>query len=658
MAVEKMVMLNVVGKLDDLENILLDILKSESIDMVDAMTQLSKNNAIYELNAENVDMIVDLNNLGPFVADNNNRKRTQQARQLMEYFGIENLEAEQEGSSEYTEKDFDKLYEETANLRKEIEDINKRLEVSKNISQNLALFRNVDVDLRELKNMEYFTARFGRVEKTARLKLKENYDHILAAVFHTGSYENEEVYLVIYPNEVHEEIDRILSSLHWIDVPILEYSQGSAKETLNQIEAEAAALNNRLEEIEVEKQTLYKSKTEEIHKILARMLMLGRIEEAKAKMAKAKKYFLLSGWASEDGFKDIKQQLEKYSDTLITAVDADGEDIIFKPPTKLKNNSFFKPFELLVRMYGVPNYNEIDPTVFLGITYMILFGAMFGDLGQGFVFFLAGMFLKKKLKNDMGPLLMRLGASSMVFGVLYGSVFGNEEIIQPLWIRPFENINQVLIMAISFGVFLLVMAYVMNFINAFKNRDLNQGLFGEHGLFGFIVFAMLIFLLLDATGYVHVISTSVALVVLILAILAMIFRKPILSKIYKQEVSYEEGKAGYFIESSFSIIELLISTLSGIVSFIRVGAFAINHVGLFLAFHTMAEMTNHTVGNVLILVLGNILIIGLEGLIVFIQGLRLEYYELFSRYYQGSGVEFKSDKINFRNIERGGKKWK
>ena len=106
MAVEKMVMLNVVGKLDDLENILLDILKSESIDMVDAMTQLSKNNAIYELNAENVDMIVDLNNLGPFVADNNNRKRTQQARQLMEYFGIENLEAEQEGSSEYTEKRF------------------------------------------------------------------------------------------------------------------------------------------------------------------------------------------------------------------------------------------------------------------------------------------------------------------------------------------------------------------------------------------------------------------------------------------------------------------------------------------------------------------------------------------------------------------------
>ena len=255
----------------------------------------------------------------------------------------------------------------------------------------------------------------------------------------------------------------------------------------------------------------------------------------------------------------------------------------------------------------------------------------------------------------MGPLLMRLGVSSMVFGVLYGSVFGNEEIIQPLWIRPFENINQVLIMSISFGVFLLVMAYVMNFINAFRNRDLNQGLFGEHGLLGFVVFAMLIFLLLDATGYVHGIPTSVAIGVLILSILAMIFRKPILSKIYKQEVSYEEGKVGYFIESSFSIIELLISTLSGIVSFIRVGAFAINHVGLFLAFHTMAEMANHTVGNVLILVLGNILIIGLEGLIVFIQGLRLEYYELFSRYYQGSGVEFKSDKINFRNTERGRK---
>lgn len=658
MAVEKMVMLNVVGKLDDLENILLDVLKSESIDMVDAMTQLSKNNSIYQLNANNVDMVVDLNNLGPFAVDSQNRKRTQEARKLMDYFGIEDLEVDESNLSEYTEEDFDKLYDETAVLRNEIEEINKRLENSAGISQNLSLFRNIDIDLKELKNMEYFTARFGRIEKSAKTKLKENYDHILAAIFHTGSYENEEVYLIIYPNEVHDEIDRIVSSLHWIDVPILDYAEGTAKDTLDELEAESAALHQRLGEIEVEKQKLYNSKKEEIHKILARILILGRIEEAKSKMAKAKKYFLLSGWASETDVKNIKDNLSKYSETFVTAVDAEGEDVIFKPPTKLRNNSFFRPFELLVRMYGVPNYNEIDPTVFLGITYMILFGAMFGDLGQGFVFFVAGIILKMRVKNDFGPLLMRLGFSSMVFGVLYGSVFGSEEIIPALWIRPFDNIKQVLIMAISFGVLLLVMAYVMNFVNAIKNKDINQGLFGEHGLLGFIIFVMLIFMLLDATGLVHVIPMPVATGILLLSILAIIFRKPIIAKFAHEEVHYEEGKAGYFIESSFSIIELLISTLSGIVSFIRVGAFAINHVGLFMAFHTMAEMANHAVGNALILFLGNVLIIGLEGLIVFIQGLRLEYYELFSRYYQGSGVEFKSDKIDFRNTERGGKKWK
>ena len=73
--------------------------------------------------------------------------------------------------------------------------------------------------------MEYFTARFGRIEKVARLKLKRKLRPYFSGSFHTGSYENEEVYLAIYPNEVHEEIDRILSSLHWIDVPILEHSQ-------------------------------------------------------------------------------------------------------------------------------------------------------------------------------------------------------------------------------------------------------------------------------------------------------------------------------------------------------------------------------------------------------------------------------------------------
>ena len=94
--------------------------------------------------------------------------------------------------------------------------------------------------------------------------------------------------------------------------------------------------------------------------------------------------------------------------------------------------------------------------VFVGITYLLLFGAMFGDVGQGAIFILVGWLVSKKWQKDMGGLLMRMGGASVIFGFLYGSVFGNEEIIDALWMRPFQNIEQVLGVAIGFGVILLV----------------------------------------------------------------------------------------------------------------------------------------------------------------------------------------------------------
>jgi V/A-type H+-transporting ATPase subunit I len=111
---------------------------------------------------------------------------------------------------------------------------------------------------------------------------------------------------------------------------------------------------------------------------------------------------------------------------------------------------------------------------------------------------------------------------------------------------------------------------------------------------------------------------------------------------------FEEGAKDYFIESGFEVIETLLAMFTNTLSFIRVGAFALNHVGLFIAFSAMASMTKSGVASVLILILGNVIIICLEGLIVFIQGLRLEYYELFSKYYEGAGVSFEPIRIKNR----------
>lgn len=648
MAVERMVMLSVVGRLENMEDILFEVLQSGALDMVDAMTQLSENSNIYSLE-DNVEMVVDLNNLAPFPINNDVRQRTQDAKKLVDYFNIDNLNLSDFDQNADILTSYQELMDRLGPMQKEYDDILKRLENIAMFEENLALFENVDVDLSKIKDLKYFSTRFGRLEKSARVRLKSSYENLLALIFHTGSFEDEEVYMITYPNEVSEEIDRVLKSLHWIDVPILDYAKGTPRETLQKFREEEEALHRRLREIEEERDQIYNDDRDKVRKILAHILFLGRVEEAKEKMAVSKKYFLMTGWTDEAGIEEVRRRTEKYPDVVLTVQEEDTAAKGITPPTKLSNPKFFKPFELLVRMYGIPQYNEIDPTVFVGITYLLLFGAMFGDVGQGLIFILIGWLVSKKKQKDMGGLLMRMGGASTIFGFLYGSVFGNEEIIDALWMRPFQNIDQVLAIAIGFGVVLLVLAYGMNFANAIKNKDIARGLFGEHGLFGFLVFAMLLLMILDVAGVVTVVPMGVAVAILILSILLMVFKKPIMAKIQKTDVQYEGGKSGYFIESSFSMIELLISTLSGIVSFIRVGAFAINHVGLFMAFHTMAQMAPHNIGGVIILILGNILIIGLEGLIVFIQGLRLEYYELFSRYYSGSGREFKSDSLSSKN---------
>lgn len=648
MAVERMVMLSVVGRLENMEDILFEVLQSGTLDMVDAMTQLSENSNIYSLE-DNVEMVVDLNNLAPFPINNDVRQRTQDAKKLVDYFNIDNLNLSDFDRNADILTSYQELMDRLGPMQKEYDDILKRLENIAMFEENLALFENVDVDLSKIKDLKYFSTRFGRLEKSARVRLKSSYENLLALIFHTGSFEDEEVYMITYPNEVSEEIDRVLKSLHWIDVPILDYAKGTPRETLQEFREEEEALHRRLREIEEERDQIYNDDRDKVRKILAHILFLGRVEEAKEKMAVSKKYFLMTGWTDEAGIEEVRRRTEKYPDVVLTVQEEDTAAKGITPPTKLSNPKFFKPFELLVRMYGIPQYNEIDPTVFVGITYLLLFGAMFGDVGQGLIFILIGWLVSKKKQKDMGGLLMRMGGASTIFGFLYGSVFGNEEIIDALWMRPFQNIDQVLAIAIGFGVVLLVLAYGMNFANAIKNKDIARGLFGEHGLFGFLVFVMLLLMILDVAGVVTIVPMGVAVAILILSILLMVFKKPIMARIQKTDVQYEGGKSGYFIESSFSMIELLISTLSGIVSFIRVGAFAINHVGLFMAFHTMAQMAPHNIGGVIILILGNILIIGLEGLIVFIQGLRLEYYELFSRYYSGSGREFKSDSLSSKN---------
>jgi V/A-type H+-transporting ATPase subunit I len=368
------------------------------------------------------------------------------------------------------------------------------------------------------------------------------------------------------------------------------------------------------------------------------------VNRLKENIERGTSVFILSGWVPESQKEEITKQISTVSNKFMTVfkdINEIGKSIM--PPTKLKNHKWFQPFENLVKMYGTPSYNELDPTVFLSITYLIMFGAMFGDVGQGLIFIIAGWILSQKQKDSyFGPIAMRLGMSSALFGFFFGSLFGNEEwiphivrsifgsesVIARLIIHPMENMNLILISAVAFGVILILFGFGYSMINCLKEGNIKDGLFGRNGLAGLVFYIALLLMVYDIALGSAIVPRGILIVAIIISMVLMVIREPLANKIQKRLPLYHEEVSS-------------LSLASNTISFIRVGAFALNHVGLFLAFKTMAEMANGGIAGIIIMIIGNIIIIGLEGLIVFIQGLRLQYYELFGKYFKGEGIEFK-----------------
>ncbi len=443
--------------------------------------------------------------------------------------------------------------------------------------------------------------------------------------------DSKENYLLVYPKQVKEDINRAVNTMGFID------KETPDSDNLETINSKLEETNEEIKKLEEKIESIKNENSELIENIPYSIDYYEKSGQIKDKMAKGDKYFYLSGWVPKSKVDDFKQLENKYDKTKVNVNERSYSQ---QPPTKLKNNILFKPFEFLVNMYGAPNYNEIDPTPFFAITYLLLYGMMFGDLGQGLVFVLLSFYVDK-INKTFGGLIRRIGISSSIFGLMYGSFFGIETLIPTLLIKPFDNIMTVLIASVAFGVLLMIISFIIGIYNKVKKQhNIEEGIFGKEGLAGLMMMVSFILIILNIVGK-NPLPMPVGIVILVLSIIMIIFKQPLARRLEGSYPLYDSSKGDYYVESSFSIVEALLSVFSNLVSFTRVGAFAINHVGLYMAFEVMAKLAGGGILGVIILILGNILIIGLEGMIVFIQGLRLEFYEMFSKYYEGNGRKFR-----------------
>ena len=419
---------------------------------------------------------------------------------------------------------------------------------------------------------------------------------------------------------------------------------------------------------------------------------------------------------------------EPHDDELVR----EGTD---KVPVKFKGGALLAPFQEMVAVYGVPRYEEIEPSLFLAVSFLLMFGLMFGDVGQGAVLVAAGAWLLKQQngkteerkngnqqqaedgrqkaegkrhkaegrrqqaevnaepqtggvrvslcpgvsvreelaenrpmnsRRKAGWLLVMGGSSAMLFGFLYGSVFGNEALIRPLWLSPLHGVKPLFMVAVGLGVAYISLGVVLNIVNRFAARRWFAGVFDKSGVLGLLFYWGCLGLGVKAalTGgvtaamFALVAGTPVLLLLLTKPLHALVQNrspKAPASARHRQlsaaidNAKRKNGKTDDLLAQIFGagmeVFEMVTGFMGNTVSFVRVGAFALSHATLCLTIYVVGGLVRELPGGglwwLLVVILGNALVIALEGMIVTIQGLRLQYYEFFSRFFSGDGVAYK-----------------
>jgi V/A-type H+-transporting ATPase subunit I len=365
MAIEKMVMMNVIGDISYVDNVLKDLILLEEVDLISALSQIEENSFVFNVQDKNLEKAIDLNYISPFPKDRSYEELLEKGKKLKQMLDIE----DEKSTEKLKEKlDFPSISLELNNIYEEVKGPYEQLKLFKEelvkadkLYDNFSLLKNINIPIEELRDLSYFDFRFGILSKEDQIKLKKNYNNILAIVLHTGNSKEGEVYLVMYPSSLREELSRVLRSLNFKGILIPEEYTKTPMEMLEFLESKKVQLKDK---IDILGRTLLELKNKyevKVQELINGLCMKERIEDCKEYMASSKKFFYLSGWVSKKSINKVEKVLNKY-EGILTMYKEKDEVIGFIPPTKLKNIKLFKPFEYLVKMYGIPSYNEIDPT--------------------------------------------------------------------------------------------------------------------------------------------------------------------------------------------------------------------------------------------------------------------------------------------------------
>jgi V/A-type H+-transporting ATPase subunit I len=476
-------------------------------------------------------------------------------------------------------------------------------------------------------------------------------------------------------------MDTELARAGFVPKRVAEDFKGLPPELPETLERQLAGLESERVEIARRKEGLRAEIEGPWLALVASYAVEGSIEEIKEGLEASEMAYRLEGWAPRDRVSAIAADIGKsvggrvglraFSPREIESVRS-GEE---KVPVLLTKRPFISSFERLVVSYGTPLYGSVDPTPFVAFFFVLLFAIMFGDLGQGALIALAGLALRRewipslKKWKVFSPIVIALGIGSMIMGLLEGSFFTSDAALAPLTRavtgallgRPMDRILSFMPtqgmdkmfaffgFTLGVGVAINSIGLVINIVNKLREGHRGDALFSKTGVAGTALFWWALGIAVRAIlggglAWFDAIGLGLPLV-------ALFFEEP-LAALIDGHPRAGDGVFAAFVKGFVAVLESVSYFLSNSLSFLRVGAFALSHGVLSLIVFMVGEMIGKRapagiLWQALVLIVGNAVILVLEGMIVAIQVVRLQYYEFLSKFLTETGRPFEPFRFHY-----------
>ncbi len=583
------------------------------------------------------------------------RKLSARLTKLMNFFDIEPAK-ERPSDREHTHvsRDAEKYDQEVERLEHEAEDIEAALALLTEENSRLATLQEqiepiefLDANLTMLHEFKHMASFLGTLPTDILPRLRKGLSGYNAIIIPLKSIDKSTV-IMAFAASAHEEVLKYaLRSAFFKEIVIPERLRGTPRKILQTIKVIAGENAEGIEVLTQERIILAEKRQSRIFELWYQIEDNRRTFEVIGLFLKTREAYLVTGWLPERVLHEFEKDVDSMTDNraLITYSVPREEDTFV--PTCLENPPLVSAFETLTETYGVPTYEERDPTIFLAISSLVMFGAMFADVGHGLILSAIGVLVwyfidrTNKSARHLCLVITLFGASATIFGLLFGSIFGMENLFQPLWLSPMHSIMPLFKYSCAFGAALVILGLLLNLQNLLSKGLFNQAIcdkFGIAGLWFYIVFLWFGLTLMEK-GMAGVTMTHK---VLLTIPLLLIGSRGLIAKALGDEHHGKESVVAHLIDGSVEILETFLTYFSNTLSFVRIGAFALCHAGLSHTVYVIAgDVAGGGIIGFIIIVLGNLFIVLFEGLIVSIQTMRLEYYEFFSKFFRSGGVPYR-----------------